>query len=1062
MNPLASPARISSLLSALRLRLLASAAAILCLGAPPSGALAEEDDNSVEGLYMKASEHTAAGEYAEASATFARLIELSGGMETLFEDYGAQAGGFFFDYAMTLMPQGRWEEAKEALDICLRAEEIAREVQTPIRSENARKELAKFQTGICIAQLGEHEEALALYDEYLASEPPEDELRQVYPSFRLRYGASLMKLGRIDEGVASIQELFDERDALGVTPQILMQGILELGLAWVEQAGGADGDAAAIDAVSERAHAFLDENADAIQLSPLDQFRFGFVERLRRLGLESARHGLYSVALRYFGFMPTVGDVRNDIHLALTRQPTGADIPAQFQALLDRLDAMEQGPVHPDADTLRLVAQCYERLGSMRAGRVINWHLAEQFPDAPEETRSEILHEASRLSSFLGDHSAAQYFGDQFMSLTPEDHALRNNVATFMLQSLFTSGDHEQVVSIAERVRERFDAGSIERELADSLYPLALYSLQRHEEAADPFSEYLKDFPEGSNREIVLFHRASNSLVRLRMREAAEHYEEFLREFPESERFLDNALADLTIARFNLEDYSASIEAAERLAAERPDSHLVGRSLNIAGDAYSVMASNLTLAEQKEQREEWEAASLQSYLAASAHARDAIGSDAERVDFHRSVAGEAIWKASDHYFSRNETEKGIEQYDLFFPDFEGTFFEPQISVFSLEHLEAAGRGEEGLQQVEKMILFLGGKPAEEQDLTLLRQAIGSYSQASVRIRGVEETLATLNDFPGMEPENQALLTWLMIQQVIVLQGEQASAGRDTPEYAAIESRIAAVFEDLREFELRNLSEFALREVGRYFAGTDNPFLAVPYFQELLARTNPEAEQFKGLAEMELALIEMRSPDPALVQSARARFDRVINQYNEPALRPEAHLNLAKLLIREREWREAREQLLIINRERRFFEGQGAKRAEAGFLLGTVFDELGDPVEANRAYLSVISTQGRQADWITQAWERYIPNSIDDFEKMPTSTPEEVAAKRARQLALYEITLRYLYMWQNFTDDDAPSGALRRLRRGIEDMRNDFRITPEEEQAIRRKINIPADFQPAVD
>lgn len=1013
-----------------------------------------EEDVTVEALYRKAVEQNMAGQPAEASNTFERMFDLSGGTEIFFEDYGAQAGGFFFDYGLTLLPQSRWDDAKQAFKTCVEADEIAERVESPIKSENPRKNLAKFQLGFCEAQLGNHGEAIRLYDEYLASEPPPEELQQVYASFKLRYGASLMKLGRIDEGIASIQELFDNREARGINPQFLVQGMLEFGLALVEQANGAGADTAALEKIAERAHAFLDKNAESINLSPLDQFRFGFVDRLRKLGLESTKAGLYDVALRYFAFAPTLEDVKEDINLSLARLPIGAGVPSQYQQLLDRLAEYEKAPLHPDAETLRLIANCYERMGNRRAGRAIYWNLAQQHPEAPEEIRAEVLHEAARLSSQLGDFSAAQYFGDVFMSEMPDDHKLRNNVSTFMLQSLFTSGEYEQVIQISERVRERYEPGADQRELADSLYPLALYTTQQHEEAEAPFDQYMENYEEGGNREIVMFHRASNSLILGKMRQAAEQYEDFLKAYPESERFLANALADLSIARFNLEDYPAAITAAERLAEEKPDSTQLGRTLNVAGDAYILQAGNLPKSEDaKEQREQWELAAIDAYLAAFEAASAAQSSDADRADYHKSVAAEALWKSADQYYERDEIEKGLAQYDQFFPDYAGTAWEPQISVFSLEHLEQAGRGEEGLTQVEKMILLLGNKPPEEQDLTLLRQAIGSYSEASVRIRGVDETIATLEEFPGLDPENQALLTWLKIQQVIVLQKAQKEMEKDSPEYAAAEARIENIFESLRLFEKRNLSEFALREIGRYFAGTDNPFRGVPYFEELLARTNPEADQFKGLAEMELGEIEMRAADPGKVQSARERFRRIIDRYQDPALVPDAHLNLAKLYIEQEEWRDALAELDVINKKKSYFKSNREKRAEAGFLMGTVLDELGEPAEANQAYLSVVSTYGAFPDWITQAWERYIPNSKADIEEMPEETPEEAAAKRKRELALYKLTRKFLYQWQEWTDEEAPSGALRRLRRDIETMKTEMAITPEEEQQILFELGL---------
>ncbi len=1010
-------------------------------------------DDTVESLYMAAVELAGEGKHVEASQTFEKLFNLSK-QETLFEDYGAQAGGLLFDYGMTLLPQSRWDEAKKVFTDSVNAAKIAVEIESPIKSTNPRENMAKYQLGFCEAQLGNHEEAIKLYDEYLAAPPAPDELAQVRASFKLRYGTSQMKLGKVDEGVATIQELFDNAEEWKVSPQFLMQGILELGLSYVEQAGAAPDDVS-FEKIAESASAFLDKNGSLVHLDPLTQFRLGFVDRFRKLGYESANVGLYGLALRYFSYVPTIEDVRTELNLTLARQPVGAGVPAQFQAVLDQLAEREKAPIHPDVEMLRLVANCYERLGNLHAPRVINWSLAEQYPNLDKKVRGEILHEAARLSSMLGDFSAAQYFGEKFGSEMPADHPLKNNISTFMLQSLFTSRDFAQVITTAERVREQQPAGSPERELADSLYPLALYSTKKHVEAEAPFAEYSKNFPEGPNREIVLFHRASNSLVLGKMREAAEQYEDFIKAFPQSERFLDAALADLAIARFNLEDYPAAVEKVDQLVSSRPESPQVGRSLNLKADALLIQSGRLPK-DSKDEKAALRQSALDTYLAAIEAGKAAQAKDVDRADFHKQVVAEAIWKSADIYYQDGAIEKGIAQFDAFFPDYEGTSYEPQISVFSLEHLEKAGRGEEALTQVEKMILFLGSVPAEQQNITLLRQAIGSYSEASTRIRGVEKTLATLESFPGLDPKNQALLTWLKIQQVIVLQESRKKVAKEAPEYAAVESKIAKVFEDLRQFEKRELSEFALQQIGIYFAGTDNPFLGVPYFEELLARTNPEADPFKGPAEMELGKIEMRAADPAKIQSARERFRRIVasTQDDWKPLKAQSFLNLADLHIKAKEWKDALTALDAINKDKSLFAKERAKRAEAGYKLGLVLDELGEPAEANQAYLSVVSTYPTFYDWVTQAWERYIPNSLADFEKMETKDPLSIALKREKQLKLYEITQKYLYQWQNLTTEkDAPSGALERLRREVPEMKNSLQITPEEELRILNNIGI---------
>ena len=208
--------------------------------------------------------------------------------------------------------------------------------------------------------------------------------------------------------------------------------------------------------------------------------------------------------------------------------------------------------------------------------------------------------------------------------------------------------------------------------------------------------------------------------------------------------------------------------------------------------------------------------------------------------------------------------------------------------------------------------------------------------------------------------------------------------------------------------------------------------------------------------MELAKIEMRAADPAKVQSARERFRRIIADESEDArpLKAPAYLNLADLHMKVKEWRDALAALDAINKNKNFFSKDRDKRAEALFKMGVVFDELGDPAEANQAYLGVVSTYAGLYDWVTLAWERYIPNSLADFEKMELTDPITIALKRQKQLTLYKLSVKYIYQWQKLDEQkDAPSGALARLRRGIVEMKDSLKITPVEEQKILQELGI---------
>ncbi|MEO0413969.1 MAG: hypothetical protein AAF226_03340, partial [Verrucomicrobiota bacterium] len=593
-----------------------------------------------------------------------------------------------------------------------------------------------------------------------------------------------------------------------------------------------------------------------------------------------------------------------------------------------------------------------------------------------------------------------------------------------------------------------------------------MYRLGRHEEAEAPLDWFIENYADDANIEMVKYHRCSNALVQGKMRDAADHLDDFVKEFPDSANFLDSALADLSIARYNLEDYPAAIAAADVLKEKRPDSKRLPQTLLIEGDAYLVSSNDFRSKEQAEIKAEYRSKGLTAYLDSSDKGKVVQSGDAENADQYNNMIGEGIWKACDIYLTDGDNEKALAKYDEFFPTYEGTYWEPQISVHSLEALEEAGRGEPGLVQVEKMVNFLGNQPPEKQDITLLRQAIGSWSDASRRIRGDDETVKLLDNFPNVDTSNQALATWLKIQKIIVLQDMRKGMGKDTPEYAALETQINEVFEELRLFEMRNLSEFALQQIGLHFANnTDNPFLAVPYFEELLTRDSDGADEFKGPAEFELGRIEMRSPEAAKRAAARERFRRVIDKYEADGTgvpktyTPGAYLNIAKLHMQEGEWSDANDNLKIINEKKNYFKSDREKRAEATFLWGQALDKMGDKLGANRAYLSVWSTYNAFPDWATQAVEAYIPNSLDDIRNRPQGTEEEKLAKRKSELTLYNLLMKQVYVWQKIKPEETPSGALVRLRRRLPTLRSELNISTAEDEQVKFDLGLPEDWNP---
>lgn len=1018
-------------------------ATLLSIGVAGS-ALAQdaEEDVSVETLYRSAAELAIEGKFAEAVEKYEKLFDLAG--EFLCEDFGPQAGGIVFDYGSALLQLQEWEKARAAFERCHTFDEKEC-AKSKVNNENARKNLALFQWGFCESQLGNHARALELYDQYLETAKTDPaEVAKIRSAFKLRRGSSLVKVGRLDEGAAEITELFDKRMEWQVSSQFLMQGLLELGLGWIELASQA-ATPEAVTQIEIQGNLFLDKNAEVINVSPVDKFRFGFIDRFKKLGFDSSEAGMQSLALRFYSMVPTLEAVEYDLQGRIQVLP-GQAAPAAYQQIIDQVKEQRSKPVPPDLEMQRLMARAYELLGNTQAPREIYRHLAEQHPEIQQERRAEILHEAARFSTMMGDYSSAQYFGEIFLAEMP-DHRLRDNVSVFMLQSLFSSQQFDEVVRICEIVRERFELGDEQRELPDALYGLALYSLGRYEEAQTVFDDYAKTYQGTPNREMVLYHRANNRMILGDFRQGADLAHEFLVEFPDSERFGDLALADLALCRYNLNDYAPAIAAVEKLEEGYPDSQALDRAQVIKADALVVQGDE---ADDDEESAALKAQGLQSYLAAieTAKRNEATG---KNVEVHQEVVSEATAKAIDLLVVAEKWEEAVALYDAFFPDYEGTFYEPQVSVYSMDALEQVERGEDGLKQIEKMIILLGNRAPEDQDLELLRQALGSYSDASIRIRGEQVTLDTLANFPGLDESNVALVTWIKMQKVIVLQQMRAKLERDSAEYAAVQEKIDQEFKDMEQFEVKDLSEIALNMIGRYLAGSDNPFLAVRYFEELLVRDNPDAEQYKAVADLELGRIEARRADKAAQNNARERFRRVIAGADK-SLVPEAWLDLGRVDMKLERWEDAKEAFATINQNKKWLKAP--ERAESNFNFGVTLEQIGDVAGAFQAYQIVWLTYSRYPEWVTQAFEKWIELGFKDAEANLT----DPIALRAKKIEFYKWLKKKVYEYSG--PGYSETEAYPRLQRLLPEMRNELGITPDEERAIDFETGLDQVEQPA--
>lgn len=203
---------------------------------------------------------------------------------------------------------------------------------------------------------------------------------------------------------------------------------------------------------------------------------------------------------------------------------------------------------------------------------------------------------------------------------------------------------------------------------------------------------------------------------------------------------------------------------------------------------------------------------------------------------------------------------------------------------------------------------------------------------------------------------------------------------------------------------------------------------------------------KAMADFELGKKKSASDDKEQLKEASEHLSRVIDQYQDDELIPEATLSLGRVLVKLERWEEAKKRVAFIKKDKFWLDKNG--RAEMNFLYGLCLEKLGSSDDAIKVYNAVIAVYGDYPDWSCQALERgfNLAYAIDAPEK---------------KVKAYSFLKKILYMFQNFREAEVPSGALSRLRERLPRIRKELGITAKQEAEINWRLGLPEE-KPYVD
>ncbi len=197
---------------------------------------------------------------------------------------------------------------------------------------------------------------------------------------------------------------------------------------------------------------------------------------------------------------------------------------------------------------------------------------------------------------------------------------------------------------------------------------------------------------------------------------------------------------------------------------------------------------------------------------------------------------------------------------------------------------------------------------------------------------------------------------------------------------------------------------------------------------------------KAMSDFEIGREKSRSEDRTMLLEARDHLMRVVKDYQDEELMPEATLYLGRVLVKLKDWSAAKEQLGTINKNKGWLDKLG--RAESNFLYGLCLEKLGKTDDAIKVYNSIIAVYSSYAEWSLQSLGHgfELAYRIDDHKK---------------KIKAYIYLKKVLYMFRLFggSGQDRVTVLMKRLRERRDEVEVELGISKEKEAEIDKDLGI---------
>ncbi|MGJ8632734.1 MAG: tetratricopeptide repeat protein [Luteolibacter sp.] len=844
------------------------------------------------------------------------------GDEDAMGKFGPKFGVLVYRKGICELKLKQYAEAMKSFDSCYKDYP-----NTPEKGGNTFQKMALLKWGEAALGAKQYQVAIDQWKKFLAERNKAKD-KYAQGTFHVNLAVCYYNLGKMTEGNQHLQIAIANKTTFPTPPEAIISGFQGL-------------VTAAINANDEQVIAdFIAKNRGNIIVDPYVMHRFsdGFL----KLAGDAIGKKMNKTALSLYQFIPSsevaISDLRSRINAMgnvgrVTDGQNRLDKKALQKQLKD-LEAKARGS--KSSEIIRLAGTAYieETLGNVYAAHGA-YLLLERYHKKAEK-REDNLYHLFRTASIIGDDAKVLEYGDSLRKLFPESEHIPD-VQKLLLSSLFFDGEYESVIKLASNLidGQKVKEGTDEHDIALFMLGGAHFYMGHFNDAQPLIEQHIKTYPESQYHMSAEYILASNA-IRLQMwSKAAKLLDEFLSKYNDSpdQTYIPLALYDRANTHYSEEESESALGKVDRIIAEFPDAAVVDQAYNLKGN---VLQGN-------EDREEAEAAYLKALEIAED--RSNAGTAGEALTYLVGLLGEEI-EGDD-----SRMKDAVKYADRYWEEFsQGSPFRSSVAVSGLPAYEAVGRGDEGLQRLQKVISDM----AKMTVAPGLEEAINSYTEAYLKNHTPEQLKDHYYSFPGVGINDKAARAILRIAIIGVFQ-DVAKNDEKKQKKRAANAMTQVLFQELKtDFELKDLSNYILVKLGDYLRlNTSAPREALPFYDEALSRDD-QSYRFGALSGR--ADVYGNSDSKADLDKALQDFEVIFKDSEDKGEREFALYRIIEILMKKGDYGKAAERAnQYLNRDKGQSLGFNKYSAEVGLILADSFKDRKKIDDAIAMYVKVWST-----------------------------------------------------------------------------------------------------------